>query len=185
MFSIFFKRTQVNSLQTLKERCVFMFPIIVSACLLGLPVRYDGRVVHYENTHLNRWRREGRLLAVCPEILAGLPTPRPKAEIINGDGKAVLTGKARIKDMNGNDVTHDFIKGAMAVLRCAISYSVSTAILKENSPSCACHSVYDGSFSVVLQPGQGVTAALLQMNGVAVCSEDELALLSQANIKNL
>ncbi len=157
-----------------------MFPIIVSACLSGLPVRYDGRVVPYENTTLARWRREGRLLSVCPEISAGLPTPRPMAEIVNGDGKAVLTGNARIKDMNGNDVTDYFIKGAMAVLRCALSFKVSTAILKENSPSCACRSVYDGSFSGVLKPGQGVTAALLHINGVAVFSEDELAFLSQA-----
>ena len=151
-----------------------MFPIIVSACLLGLPVRYDGRVVPYENRNLTRWRREGRLLPVCPEILAGLPTPRPVAEIISGDGKAVLTGKARIKDMNGNDVTDDFIKGAMAVLRCALFFSVRTAILKENSPSCACHSVYDGSFSGVLKPGQGVTAALLHKNGVEVLNENEI-----------
>ena len=152
-----------------------MYPILVSACLLGLPVRYDGRIMLYENTQLTRWLREGRLISVCPEISAGLPTPRPASEIVNGDGKAVLAGKACIKDINGNDVTDYFIKGAMAVLRVALSFSVRTAILKENSPSCACHSVYDGSFSGVLKPGQGVTAALLHKNGVAVFSENEIA----------
>jgi len=166
-----------------------MFPIIVSACLLGQLVRYDGRIVPYENRYLTRWRREGRLISVCPEIFGGLPTPRPAAEIINGDGNAVLAGKAYIKDINGSDVTDYFIKGAMAVLRNALSFSVRTAILKENSPSCACHSVYDGSFSGVLKPGQGVTAALLQINGVAVFSEAEcelqlLTIHGKTKIKN-
>jgi len=175
MFSTFFKHTQANSVKTLGEERLPLFPIIVSACLLGLPVRYDGRVVPFKNTLLTRWQREGRLIAVCPESAGGLPTPRPSAEIVNGDGNAVLAGKACIKDMNGTDVTECFIRGAQEALRLALAFNARTAILKENSPSCACHFVYDGSFSGVLQPGRGVTAALLHQNGVAVFSESEFA----------
>lgn len=147
--------------------------VIVSACLLGSPVRYDGCGKACDAA-LALQRSEGhRLIAVCPEQMGGLPTPRNPAEIVGGSGAEVLQGKARVVDSAGYDVSEAFIKGAQKVLDIAYREGAAGALLKAGSPSCGCRQVYDGTFSGCLKKGEGVTAALLRQHGVAVCPEDE------------
>ncbi|MFJ1299952.1 DUF523 domain-containing protein [Pseudomonadota bacterium AL_CKDN230030165-1A_HGKHYDSX7] len=148
--------------------------VLVSACLLGRPVRYDGRGAPRVHPVLARWQAEGRVVAICPEMAGGMPTPRPPAEITHGDGGArVLAGLARIVDVTGADVTQPFVAGAHAALEAAQRHGIALAVLKEGSPSCGSGYIYDGSFSAQRVGGQGVTAALLTEAGVQVFSEHE------------
>lgn len=140
--------------------------IIVSACLCGEYCRYDGGTKTDEE--LVRLVGEGKAVPVCPEQLGGLPTPRLPSEIAGGDGSSVLEGKAKVLARDGSDVTDAFIKGADAALRIAEKYGAKKAILKAGSPSCGKGRIYDGSFSGRLKKGDGVTAALLEKNGVEV-----------------
>ncbi|MBZ4661329.1 MAG: hypothetical protein JG779_483 [Thermotoga sp.] len=143
--------------------------ILVSACLLGLPTRYDGRSVADERV-LSLLERHD-LIPVCPEQLGGLPTPRPRCEIYGGCG---WTGKERVLDEFGSDRTENFLKGAETTLKVARLLKVDLAILKSKSPSCGKKFVYDGSFSGRLVPGKGVTAFVLERNGVEVLDETEI-----------
>ncbi len=154
-----------------------MHKILISACLLGRPVRYDGRARHPDDpTHLlDRWRREDRLVPICPEVSGGLPVPRPPAEIVGGDGNDVLDGRAHLLTADGRDVTAPFLAGAQAALAMAQEHDVALAILKARSPSCGSHQIYDGSFSSTLRPGSGATAALLRRHDIPVFTEDQLA----------
>ena len=142
---------------------------MISACLIGCECRYDQKSCLDED--LEQLLREGKVIPVCPEQLGGLPTPRPPAEIIGGDGFDVLDGRARIVDQTGNDVTDEFLAGAQQVLKLAKTVGATSAILKENSPSCGSSFVYDGSFSGKKVPGVGLTAALFKRNGIEVRSE--------------
>ncbi|WP_289137589.1 DUF523 domain-containing protein [uncultured Brevibacillus sp.] len=142
---------------------------MISACLIGCECRYDQKSCLDED--LEQLLREGKVIPVCPEQLGGLPTPRPPAEMIGGDGFDVLDGRARIVDQTGNDVTAEFLAGAQQALKLAKTVGATSAILKENSPSCGSSFVYDGSFSGKKVPGVGLTAALFKRNGIEVHSE--------------
>lgn len=148
--------------------------VLVSACLLGEPVRYDGTGNEVDSEVLAEWRRRGRIVAFCPEVAGELGTPRPPAEIVGGTGGDVLEGEARVETEQGEDVTDAFIAGARAALRTARSSDVAAAILKSRSPSCGSRSIYDGSFSGARRSGRGVTAALLERHGIRVFGEDEI-----------
>jgi uncharacterized protein YbbK (DUF523 family) len=148
--------------------------VLVSACLLGEPVRYDGGGKRCDNEILRDWMREGRVVAICPEVAGGLPIPRLPAEISNGLGGAlVLAGLARVVDAKAQDVSGPFIKGAEQALKEARTKGISIAILKEGSPSCGTAFIYDGSFTGKRVANIGVTAALLQQAGIHVFSEDQ------------
>ncbi|OAE60393.1 purine-nucleoside phosphorylase [Achromobacter xylosoxidans] len=148
--------------------------VLVSACLLGNPVRYDGRGVPHGAAVLARWLAEGRVVAVCPEVAGGLPIPRPPAEIEPGrDAASVLAGHARVVAVTGDDVTAPFVYGAREALAAAQAHGVRIAVLKEGSPSCGSGYVYDGHFAGRRQPGVGVTAELLRDAGLHVFSEHQ------------
>ncbi|GAA0911260.1 DUF523 domain-containing protein [Nonomuraea longicatena] len=150
--------------------------ILVSACLMGRKVRFDGRAKTSSDAILARWREEGRLVVFCPEVEGGLPIPRPAAEIEGGaGGAAVLSGAARVLAADGSDVTAEFLAGAQAALARARSFGVRLAVLKEGSPSCGSLAIHDGTFQGRRTPGDGVTAALFELNGIRVFSEDRLA----------
>lgn len=144
--------------------------ILISACLAGLEVRYDG--THCKNEALLDLIKTNNVMTVCPEVLGGLLTPREPAEIVGGDGQAVLDGTAKVISKTGQDVTDNFIKGAYATLKRAQELNASMIILKENSPSCGSSMIYDGTFSGSKVVGNGVTAALLKRNGIKVFSEE-------------
>ncbi|MGI5486432.1 DUF523 domain-containing protein [Microtetraspora malaysiensis] len=150
--------------------------VLVSACLLGRKVRYDGGAKTSEDELLAAWNAEGRLVPFCPEVAGGLPVPRPPAEIEGGaGGAAVLAGTARILTPDGDDVTEAFVEGARRALDAARAVGARVAILKEGSPSCGSLRVYDGTFAGRMTPGQGVTTALLEQNGIRVFNEDDIA----------
>lgn len=147
--------------------------LLVSSCLAGLEVRYNG--THSLNHKIQELVREGKAMMVCPELLGGLSTPRDPAEIIGGDGEAVLNGTAKVRVESGIDVTEPFIKGAYETLKKAQEVGATTVVLKQNSPSCGSTHIYNGEFSNAKIPGYGVTAALLIRNGIKVISEESLA----------
>ncbi|MBY0012841.1 DUF523 domain-containing protein [Paenibacillus typhae] len=146
--------------------------ILVSSCLAGMKVRYNGTDC-LENS-LKELLDSGRAAAVCPELLGGFSTPREPAEISGGTGADVLDGKARVIDRSGNDVTGMYLEGARITLETARKCSASIVVLKQNSPSCGSTMIYNGDFAGVKIAGEGVTAALLRRNGIRVISEQEL-----------
>jgi uncharacterized protein YbbK (DUF523 family) len=147
--------------------------LIISACLFGYPVRFNGGAKPLPAAQLQKLGKHYDLIPVCPECQGGLPVPRAAAEITGGSGADVLSGKARVLTSSGEDATEEFIAGAKVVLNEALTLQVKYALLKSNSPSCAAHQHYDGSFGGKLREGQGVTAALLQQNGIRVINEDD------------
>ncbi|WP_417425674.1 DUF523 domain-containing protein [Hoeflea sp.] len=158
-----------------------MEKILVSACLLGSPVRYNGSDRLVENSLLTLWRKQGRIVPLCPEVAAGFPTPRPPAEIEPGLlGDDVLAGRARIFDRTGADVTSPFRLGAEIALETALSQGCRFALLTDGSPSCGTSFVYSGHFDGVASEGRGVVAALLSQNGVTVFSESQIGQLAEA-----
>lgn len=148
--------------------------VLVSACLLGSPVRYNAIHKRCDSEVLARWLAQGRVVPVCPEVSGGLPVPRPPAEISSGAGGAkVLLGQASVFDRQGQDVSEAFISGAQHVLVQAQSQDIRVAVLKEGSPSCGSGYIYDGTFSGVRVAEQGVLVALLESAGIRVFSEDQ------------
>lgn len=133
--------------------------ILVSACLLGVSCRYDGKSKPNENVIALKDRYN--LIPVCPEIMGGLPTPRNASEI---QGYQVVMG-------DGTNVTKEYRKGAEEVLKLCRLFGCKRAVLKEKSPSCGCGKVYDGTFSGKLIDGNGITAKLLMENGIEVFGE--------------
>ncbi|MBL1097324.1 DUF523 domain-containing protein [Streptomyces coffeae] len=143
-----------------------MTAILVSACLRGVPCRYDGR--HKAVSELDEAVAGRDVVSFCPEVAGGLITPRRPAELVGGDGHDVLDGTARVVDDSGRDVTAAFVDGARRALEAARQGGCTEALLMPRSPSCGRGAVYDGSFSGELTPGDGVTAALFARNGITV-----------------
>ena len=137
--------------------------ILVSACLLGEPCRYDGDRKPCQA--VLQLRERYTLIPVCPEVMGGLPTPRIPSEC-QADGT--------VRNRDGEDVTDAYRKGAEAVLSVAKENGCTVAILKERSPACGKGKIYDGTFSKTLTDGNGVCAELLLRNGIRVLGESEL-----------
>lgn len=140
--------------------------ILVSACLLGVACRYDGK--RKPNEAVIALKEKYNLIPVCPEIMGGLPTPRLPSEI---RGETVIME-------NGEDVTDKYSRGAEETLRLARLFGCGKAVLKEKSPSCGSGRIYDGTFSKTLTEGNGVTAGMLLANGIMVAGETEIDALS-------
>jgi uncharacterized protein YbbK (DUF523 family) len=150
-------------------------PLVISACLLGVECNHEGR--GSSRAVVDELARHYRLIPVCPEVLGGLPTPRAAAELVGGDGAGVLAGRgdARVVNIEGEDVTAAYRRGAEAAVTIARSVGATRAVLKARSPSCGSSAVYDGTFSRSLVPGRGVTAAALAAAGLEVGSEEDAA----------
>ena len=144
-------------------------PILVSACLAGYACRYDGLAKHCPK--VMDLVKEGKAIPFCPEVSGGLPTPRFPAEILRGAGPDVLAGKCVVVDLRGRDVTPAYLRGAKNGLELAERLNISKAILKDKSPACGVHYIYDGTHQHRLRPGQGVMAAKLTDAGIRVESE--------------
>ncbi len=139
--------------------------ILVSACLLGEPCRYDGK--SKPDREVAKLEERYRLIPVCPECLGGLTTPRAPSERCNG----------RVVNRLGEDVTAYYIRGAEQALALAQANGCRLAVLKERSPSCGCGKIYDGSFTGALVSGNGVTAELLLKHGICVLGEGQISIL--------
>lgn len=158
-----------------ENRIELIDKILISSCLLGNPVRYDGKIKPLKNHLIQIWKNEGRLIEFCPEVAGGLPVPRDPAEITgDGSGRSVLTGSAKVIDGTGKDVSAQFIAGANMALDLCKKYHIRIAILTDGSPSCGSTQIYNGKFSREIVQGVGVTTALLQEYGIQVFSRDNL-----------
>jgi len=135
--------------------------IIISACLLGEPCRFDGQGKH--NSSLLEVLKNKHLISVCPEVEGGLTIPRPPAEI-NGN---------RVLRESGEDVTRQFEVGAELCVTAGIGARATLAILKSRSPACGCGQVYDGSFSKTLISGDGIFTQLLKKSGIECISDEQ------------
>ena len=118
--------------------------ILISACLLGLPCRYDG--ASKPQLWVEELARRHELIPMCPEQMGG----------------------------TGEDVTEQYRRGAACALRLYQLLGCKAAVLKERSPSCGCGAVYDGTFTGTLTAGDGVTAALLRAHGIRVLGESQV-----------
>lgn len=156
-----------------------MQKILVSQCLLGAPVRYDGKSKGLDDHFIQRWQSEQRLITVCPELSGGLLVPREAAEIVEGDGDAVLSGNAQILTGSGANVTTAFIDGAFVALKLCQEHDIRYALLSAKSPSCGNQQIYNGQFNRQLIEGKGVTAALLEQHGIRVFNQFEINDLAQ------
>ena len=136
--------------------------LLISACLLGTPCRYDGKSVPAVDA--DRLREKYNLITVCPEVDGGLPTPRTPSERV-GD---------RVLMRDGRDVSENFLRGAVAAYEKCLANGCKIALLKAKSPSCGKGRIYDGSFSATLTDGDGVTAEYLSQRGITVYSELEI-----------
>ncbi|MCI1591227.1 DUF523 domain-containing protein [Heyndrickxia oleronia] len=147
--------------------------ILVSSCLAGLDVRYNG--TNCLNDKIRKLVEENKAITICPELLGGFSTPREPAEIIGGNGEDVLDGNAKVVEKSGKDVTQLYIKGAYSTLKQAKKLNATLVVLKENSPSCGSVTIYNGEFTGQKIMGMGVTSALLKRNGIKVISEEQFA----------
>lgn len=137
--------------------------VLISACLLGEKCRYDGTGALLDD--VDRLRARYNLIPVCPEVMGGLPIPRPAAEILDG----------RVIGAEGTDFTKDFQRGAELSLALAKEQGCKMAVLKDRSPSCGCARIYDGTHTSTLIEGNGVTAQLFLDNGMVVIGESKVA----------
>ncbi|HCW36483.1 MAG TPA: DUF523 domain-containing protein [Staphylococcus sp.] len=143
--------------------------IVISACLVGEKVRYDGN--HKLDLFYKNLIDEKKAISICPEILGGLQVPREPAEIIGGDGYDVWNDQAKVMTVTGRDVTIQFKEGAKRALSIIKDLNADTVILKSDSPSCGSTVIYDGTFTGNKKEGVGVTTALFTLNGINVYDE--------------
>ena len=142
-----------------------MDKLLISACLLGVPCRYDGK--SKPAAKIDALREKYELIPVCPEQLGELPTPRTPSER-RGD---------RVVMADGTDVTAQYQRGARSALELCLREGCIAAVLKERSPSCGSGEIYDGTFTHAVISGDGVTAELLKQSGIKVYGETELGAL--------
>lgn len=136
--------------------------LLISTCLLGNNTKYNGK--NNLNQKALELEKYFNLIKICPEMDGGLPCPRDPSEIL-GD---------KVISSNNKDVTLEYTKGALNALELAKKYNVRYAVLKEKSPSCGVHLIYDGTFNGVKIQGLGITTRLLVENGITVFNEDEI-----------
>ena len=142
-----------------------MRKILVSECLYGgRAVRYDGAEKACTHPIFLKWKKQGRLIPVCPEVFGGLPVPREEAQLREDQ---VIT-------RSGSDVTEAYTKGAEEALRLADENDVVFCLMKEGSPSCGSNEIHDGTFSGRKIPGEGLATGYLRECGFEVFSENEI-----------
>jgi len=149
--------------------------VLISACLLGKKVRYDGNGNLVHHAVIEQLQEQNRLVELCPEVAGGLPVPREKCEILAEITETNFSKDSRkVIGESGTDRTEAFRLGAEAALNLVMQHDIKVAILKAKSPSCGNKKIYDGSFSGVLVAGQGMTSSALSLAGVQVFNENEL-----------
>lgn len=153
-----------------------MTKILISACLLGDAVRYDGLSKQIRHHSIERCLALNRFIKICPELEGGLSVPRTPAEIQTRNGLGQIT----VTTANGEDVSQAFNRGAHRTLELVKHHKIKIALLKANSPSCGNQQIYNGAFDGSLVSGIGVTAALLIKHGVTVFNEHQLDAFERA-----
>ena len=144
--------------------------IVISPCLIGIRTRWDESCDEIEE--LINLVNSGQAVFMCPEQYGGMTTPREPCEIEPGKSAAeVLNGDAKVLSVTGESVTEQFVVGAQRILKFCQEIGVEMAILKSHSPSCGSERTYDGTFTETIIPGKGITAELLEQNGIKVYNE--------------
>ena len=161
--------------------------ILVSSCLLGEDTRYDGANSSVAMNPKFKFSQkelfmdimcENEIFSVCPEVAGGLGIPRNKAEIVSQNKPF------KVLDLEQNDVTINFLLGAKKALDICLENNIKVALFKSKSPSCGNTAIYDGTFSENLVEGKGLSARLLEENGIKVFNEHELEELKEFIKKN-
>ena len=161
--------------------------ILVSSCLLGVDTRYDGANSSVAMNPKFKFSQkelfmdimcENEIFSVCPEVAGGLGIPRNKAEIVSQNKPF------KVLDLEQNDVTINFLLGAKKALDICLENNIKVALFKSKSPSCGNTAIYDGTFSENLVEGKGLSARLLEENGIKVFNEHELEELKKFIKKN-
>ena len=142
-----------------------MEKLLISACILGINCKYNGK--NNYNPLVEKLKEKYILIPICPEEMGGLSTPRNPSEILND----------KVISSAGDDVTNNFFDGANKALDIAKKENISKALLKEGSPSCGSNYIYDGTFTKTKINGMGITARLLKNNNIKIYTEDEIELL--------
>lgn len=151
-----------------------MIKVLVSACLVGEKVRYDGNHLHQHTPAFEKLATLVQWVPCCPEVSGGLSTPRPPAEIDAACGNSVWSGKGKVISTQGDDVTEAFRHGAENALALCKAQGITFAVMTESSPSCGSSLIYNGQFAGQKVSGQGVTTALLREHGIQVFSQHQL-----------
>ena len=138
--------------------------ILVSSCLYGNAVRYNGCSKALRNEIFLKWKEEGRLIPVCPELDGGLDIPRMPSE---------RTGRKVIR-FDGEDMSSEYAKGSIHALQAARENHVAFAVMKEKSPACGSSLIYDGEITGKTIHGEGTAVELLRNAGITVFSEHEI-----------
>lgn len=138
---------------------------LISACLVGINCRYNG--TNTLDERLVELIRSGKAIAVCPEVLGRLPIPREPCEIIK-----TKDGRQKIISKSGKDYTNAYLEGANKTLKICNIIGIKKAILQSRSPSCGYGQIYDGTFSGKLIIGNGLTAKILNENGITIFNEE-------------
>ena len=138
-------------------------PCVLSACLLGLPCRYDGRSNFFPLAA--KLVQAGQAYPLCPEGLGGLAIPRLPCE---------RRGE-RVVARDGQDLTQAFCLGAQKACEQSLALGARYALLKSRSPSCGFGQIYDGHFIRTLISGHGLWAEALLAYGFVLFSEEELS----------
>jgi uncharacterized protein YbbK (DUF523 family) len=141
--------------------------VVVSACLLGAEVRYDGG--DKALPRVAEGLGEKTVLPLCPELLGGMGCPRPAVHFATGDGEALLEGQGAAIDAQGRDASVALLRGALRAAELAALAGARSAVLKERSPSCGLLAIH-GPCGV--RPGRGVFAAALLRAGLDAQNED-------------
>lgn len=141
--------------------------VLVSACLLGENCKYNGGNNYHSG--VAAFLADKDVILICPEMLAGLGTPRNCAEIVNG----------KVVDDTGKDVDEDFRRGVALAMERIKNEPIGFAVLQSRSPTCGVHQIYDGSFSGTLIPGQGLLAKELIRKGIKVLDAEEFNLIKR------
>ncbi len=136
--------------------------LLISSCLLGNNVKYNGKNNYIKEVEL--LKNKYNLIVICPEVMGGLPIPRIPSEILND----------KVINKEGKDVTIHFNKGREEAIKLVKKYNIKKALLKEGSPSCGSHYIYDGTFSGNKIDGVGVTTKKLIELGLDIYSEKEI-----------
>lgn len=136
--------------------------ILVSACLLGDNVKYNGKNNLIPN--LDDKLKDFNIIKVCPEILANLGCPRDPIEI---KSNKVITS-------NNIDVTPNINLAISKILNLVKINNIKYAVLKESSPTCGVNTIYDGNFSHTKIKGSGMLTRTLIKNNVLVFNEFQI-----------
>lgn len=136
--------------------------VIVSACLAGDNCKYNGE--NNLNQKMMEFLKSHEIIKVCPEVLGGLPTPRPSAEIVGG----------KVMNTDGKNITKEFFLGAQRAFEIVQQEKPDLIILQSRSPSCGIKQIYDGTFSGNKIPGHGLFAELCIKAGYKVLDIEEI-----------